>query len=170
MPLASMVTGTVVTSALSDQIDDNLASLFEGVWFRATRSTSLAMSSGGPTAIALDTLALSDTATDGSYVSLASGNVQTRLTGHWFVGGSFSFSVTGTAIQVLVDATDSVAGGVAETYVDTGSNKDNLCASAVVNVTSATNVFALYGFAVTGPTINATGPPATLWGVYLGDV
>ena len=168
MPLASMVTGAVVSSALCDQIDDNLAALYEGVWFRATRSTTQTLTSSVVTLLSMDTLAQSDTAVDTGCVSLVSGQVQTTLTGHWMIGGFYSSSTVGIFMSLLVDSTDTAA-YAAETVCDSGggSGASALSATAVVNVTSATNTFGAYAFVVGTPTV-AVG--ATLWGVYMGDV
>ena len=168
MPLASMVTGAVVSSALCDQIDDNLAALYEGVWFRATRSTTQTMTSSVVTLLSMDTLAQSDTAVDGGYISLVGGAVNTTLTGHWMVGGFYSTSSAGLFLSLLIDATD-VPAYAAETINDlgSGSGANALSATAIVNVTTSTNTFGTYAFTVGTPTIAAG---ATLWAVYMGDV
>lgn len=170
MPVASMVTGAVVSSALCDQFDDNIAALYEGVWFRARRSTTQALVPSVATLLILDTISMSDTAVDTGCISIVNGQVQTTLTGHWRIGGHYSTGATGVFLSVLVDATDAPSAYACETVCDTGSNKTDVCATGTANVTSAVNLFSLYGFAVGSPVVDADQKSPVLWGVYRGDV
>lgn len=170
MPLASMVSGAVVTSALCDQIDDNLAALYEGVWFRARRSTTQTLPNSVVDKFILDTIVMSDTATDSGYVSLSAGSVQTILPGHWMVGGHYSIGSAGIFLSALLDATDMTA-FVAETVNDTTSGKTDVCCGPqIVNVTSTPNLFSLWAYTTSTPVADADQKSAVLWGVYMGDV
>ena len=170
MPVASMVSGAVVTAALCDQIRDNLVALWEGWWFRATRSTTQAIGASATTLIVMDTLAQSATSlTDGS-IALSAGSVATTKPGLWLVGGHFwlQSTTTGTLFAIL-ESTDAPSGVYTASDInDTGSNKQASSASATTEVTSAANTFDLRIFNTASCTV-LNDPMTALWGVWLGD-
>ena len=170
IPVASMTTGFVVTAALCDQIRDNLVALWEGWWFRATRSTALAVSANVTTLVAMDTLAQSATSlTDGS-IALSAGSVATTKPGLWMVGGHFWLQSTTTGtLFAIVESTDAPSGVYTASDInDTGSNKQASSASVMTEVTSAANTFDLRIFNTASCTV-LNDPMTALWGCWLGD-
>ena len=170
MPVASMVSGAVVSAALCDQIRDNLVALWEGWWFRATRSTTQAIGAAATTLIAMDTLAQSATSLAEGSISLSAGSVATTKPGLWLVGAHFELqsTTTGTVVPVI-ESTDAPSGVyAASTNNDTGSNKQSDSVSITTEVTSAVNTFSFRLYNTASCTV-LNAPTSAVWGVWLGD-
>ena len=170
LPVASMVSGAVVTAALCDQIRDNLVALWEGWWFRATRSTTLAVSANVTTLVAMDTLAQSATSLTEGSISLSAGSIVTTKPGLWLIGGHFALQSTTTGtLFAIVESTDAPSGVYTASDInDTGSNKQASSASVTTEVTSTSNTFDLRIFNTASCTV-LNDPMTALYGVWLGE-
>jgi hypothetical protein len=169
MPVASMVTGAAVTAALGDQIRDNLVALYDGWWFKATRITDATMPSSVVTAIPLDTMARSRSATDDQTISIANGGaIRVTKTGLWMLGFHFRFSSAFTGVaDMFIDATDATGSQLCEQANDSGSSKAAMCCSGTVNVTTSPQTFTPNLYTVGAPTVTAN--TVVFWGYWLGD-
>lgn len=168
MPVASMVTGAAVSAALCDQIRDNLVALRSGWWFRATRVTGTQTTTAATfTPIEFDTLVMSDTATADGSITLVGGSVQTTKPGLWLVGGHAQVSTTTTTLASAIYSTDDPVSYKADQINDTGSNKTDSCCSALLEVTSPTNVFELAVYGLLAVTVQNT-PRTALWACWQG--
>jgi hypothetical protein len=170
MPVASMVTGAAVTAALGDQMRDNLVALWEGWWFRATRSTTQVIGSGATTLVGLDTISQSATSLAEGSISLSAGAVVTGKPGLWMLGGHFTLTGgVGGSLVAIIESTNSPGPvAAAENVNDTTSNKDSTAASITTQVTSTPNTFGLYAFSSSTITVQS-GVATALWGVWVGD-
>lgn len=170
MPLASMVTGAPVTAALGDQIRDNLVALYDGWWFRASRSTGFTSAASVATPLGLDTLLVSQTGEDEGSIVLASNAVTVYKPGLWLVGAHYTFGASAITPLVGVAYTDGISGTWAfQSALDSATaTQTDVCGSGVAEVTSGTATFTMYYYTSSSVAIAASTRSAVMWGVWLG--
>ncbi len=155
---------------MCDQIRDDLVALYDGWWFRATRSTAATMVSSVVTAVPLDVITMSATATAEGSIALSTntGIVTTTKPGLWLLGWHFAFqSPTTGLVDVLIDATDAAGSVICEGLTDANAVTTDWCVTGSVNATTVPQTFLPAVYTVGTPTIG-TARPATFWGVWLG--
>lgn len=171
MPLASMVTGAPVTAALGDQIRDNLVALYDGWWFRASRSTSFALSAATVTPVGLDTLSVSQTGEDEGSITLVGNTVQVTKPGLWMVGAHFTFGAAAIVALVSMSYTDGISGRWAfEALLDsaTGTQTD-VCGVGVAEVITVPSTFTMQVYTSGASTVATSARSPICWGVWMGD-
>jgi len=169
MPVASMVTNAIVTAALCDQMRDNLVALYDGWWFRASKSTATTTAAAVATPFDLDTIVVSQTAEDEGAVTLTGGDVIVNKTGLWIVGGHYTTTTTDT-ITIAVSVTGSPAAYVCESCADNANTKTDLCASGAVEVTTVPATMSLVYYTNVSLSVAANTRSPFLWGYRAGDL
>jgi len=171
MPLASMVTNAVVGASLGDQIRDNLVALYDGWWFRASRSTTTLMAGAVVTPFEFDTISVSASATADGSVTLSSGDVILKKAGLWLLGGHWinASSVAGPMV-IAIGHTDNIAPSFICEYVnDATSGITGMSCSGVVEQTSATATAQLIFYSTSSTTAQTGTAGQIFWGVWMGD-
>lgn len=171
MPLASMVTNAVVGASLGDQIRDNLVALYDGWWFRASKSATTTMAGSVSTPFELDTISMSASATADGSITLSSGDVILKKTGLWLIGGHWLNSAAAAGLMAIgISHTDNLAPSwICEFVNDASSGIVGMSCSGVVEQVSATATAELWFYSQNTTTAQAGAAGQILWGVWLGE-